>query len=152
MSVILRPPALLDDLRLDRDLPRRTAMLVATTIFFGAIYGADPRIVARRTARALRRDQSPAADAFDGCDHRALQNWIVASILGLPMRLRQTFALTLVPLAIVSIVAASLAPVAWFFTTALPDPSPTQRTLHNLLYLVHTMLIAAGGIEGTSMP
>lgn len=55
------------------------------------------------------------------------------------------------PAAGASAVAASLAPVAWFFTEALPDPSPTQRTLHNVLYLVHTALIAAGGVAGTML-
>jgi hypothetical protein len=65
------------------------------------------------------------------------------------MRPAQTFALTLVPLAVSSIVAASLSPVAWFFTQALPAPSPTQRTLHNILYLVHTIVVACGGVAGT---
>ena len=81
----------------------------------------------------------------------ALFNWIVAALLGLRLRPMQAFTLTLVPLAVASLVAASLAPVAWFFTQSLPAPSPTQRTLHNVLYLVHTFLIAAGGLAGTTI-
>lgn len=81
----------------------------------------------------------------------SLFNWIIAALLGLPMRVRQIVALTLIPLAITSIVAASLAPVAWLFNASLPSPAPSQRTLHNVLYLAHTMLIAAAGFSGTSV-
>ena len=79
----------------------------------------------------------------------ALFNWIVAALLGLSLQLRQTFVLALVPLAIASLVAASLAPVAYFFTLTLPAPSPVQQTLHNILYLTHTSVIAAAGFAGT---
>jgi len=58
--------------------------------------------------------------------------------------------LTLLPLAVTSIVAASLAPVAWFFNASLPPPTSSQETLHNVLYLAHTTLIAAAGLAGAS--
>ena len=47
--------------------------------------------------------------------------------------------------------AASLSPVVWLFNESLPPPSPTQQTLHNFLYLTHTLLIAASGLAGTSV-
>ncbi|HEV7240411.1 MAG TPA: hypothetical protein VGQ36_14315 [Thermoanaerobaculia bacterium] len=140
--------ALLDDLRLDRDITKHVATLILSTIAFGAIYGAvlgswhGARLAAYVAIKVPLLMLSTAVIT-------ALFNWIVAALLGLRMRIAQTFALTLVPLVIASIVAASLAPVAWFFTQALPGPSPAQRTLHNVLYLVHVALIAMGGIAGT---
>jgi len=140
--------ALLADLRLDRDIGRRVAMLIVSTVVFGAIYGAvlgswhGARLTAYVAIKVPLLMLSTAAIT-------ALFNWIAAALLGWRMRIAQTFALTLVPLAIASIVAASLAPVAWFFTQALPGPSPAQRTLHNVLYLVHVILIASAGIAGT---
>ena len=129
-------------------VPRTWPMLVISIIGFGAIYG-----------YVLGSWHGPLLGAYVAVKVpllmlvtaiiTALFNWIVAALLGLRMHPGQTFTLTLVPLAIASIVAASLAPVAWFFTQSLPGPSPTQRTLHNVLYLVHTALIAAGGIAGT---
>ena len=141
--------ALLDDLRLDRDITKHVATLVLSTIVFGAIYGAvlgswhGARLA---TYVAIKVPLLMLSTALI----TALFNWVVAALLGLRMRIAQTFALTLVPLAIASIVAASLAPVAWFFTRSLPGPSPAQQTLHNVLYLVHVALIASAGIAGTS--
>jgi hypothetical protein len=141
--------ALLDDLRLDRDIGKHVATLILSTIVFGAIYGAvlgswhGPRLAAYVAIKVPLLMLSTAAVT-------ALFNWIVSALLGLRMRIAQTFALTLVPLAIASIVAASLAPVAWLFTQSLPGPSPAQRTLHNVLYLVHVALIASAGIAGTA--
>jgi len=141
--------ALLDDLRLDRDIGRHVAALILSTIVFGAIYGAvlgswhGIRLAAYVAVKVPLLMLATAAIT-------ALFNWIVAALLGLRMRMAQTFALTLVPLAIASIVAASLASVAWFFTQSLPGPSPAQRTLHNVLYLVHVVLIASAGIAGTT--
>ncbi len=141
--------ALLEELRIDRDIPRHIGMLVGTIVAFGAIYGAvlgswhGGRLALYVAIKIPLMLLITAAIT-------ALFNWVVASLLGLSMRLRQIVALTLLPLAITSIVAASLAPVAWFFTASLPPPSPDQRTLHNLLYLTHTLLIASAGLAGTS--
>jgi hypothetical protein len=142
--------ALLDDLGLGRDVTHHVTALVLTTIAFGAIYGAvlgswhGARLAAYVAVKVPLLMLVTAALT-------AVFNFVIASLLGLRLRFGQIFALTLVPLAIASIVAASLAPVAWFFTTSLPRPSAAQQTLHNLLYLVHTALVAAGGIAGTSM-
>jgi hypothetical protein len=134
--------------QISRVIPRTLPMLLASTIGFGAMYGAvlgswhGPRLAAYVAIKVPLLMLSTAVVT-------ALFNWVVAALLGLRLQARQTFALTLVPLAVSSIVAASLAPVAWFFTQSLPGPSPVQQTLHNLLYLVHTLLIASGGVAGT---
>jgi hypothetical protein len=141
--------ALLGELRLDRETPRHLAMLVGTIVGFGAVYGAvlgswhGARLSTYVAIKIPLMLLTTAAIT-------SLFNWIIAALLGLPMRLRQIVALTLMPLAITAIVAASLAPVTWFFNASLPPPGQSQRTLHNLLYLTHTLLIAAAGLAGTS--
>jgi hypothetical protein len=139
---------LLDALQVDRDVLRHIGALIVAIVAFGALYGAvlgswhGSRLafyVAVKTPLMLVVTAAITS----------LFNWIVASLFGLPMRLRQIVALTLLPLAIAAVVAASLAPVAWLFTASLPPPSSTQQTLHNLLYLTHTFLVAAAGLAGT---
>jgi len=140
---------LLDQLRADRDTPRHLAALAGTIIVFGAFYGAvlgswhGSRLALYVAIKIPLMLLVTAAIT-------SLFNWIIAALLGLPMRVRQIVALTLIPLAITSIVAASLAPVAWLFNASLPSPSPSQQTLHNVLYLAHTILIAAAGLAGTT--
>lgn len=142
--------ALLDDLRLDRDVHRHAGALIVATIVFGAIYGAvlgswhGAKLASYVAIKVPLLMLATAAIT-------ALFNWIVAALLGLRLRPMQTLGLTLVPLAIASIVAASLAPVAWLFTQSLAGPSPSQQTLHNLLYLVHVALVGASGLVGMRM-
>lgn len=140
---------LLGELRAGRDAWRHAAALIGTIVVCGAFYGAvlgswhGARLSLYVAVKVPLMMLTTAAIT-------SLFNWIVAALLGLPMRLGQIIALTLIPLAIAAIVAASLAPVAWFFNASLPSPSPAQRTLHNLLYLAHTLLIAAAGLSGTA--
>lgn len=125
------------------------ATLIVTTIVCGALYGAV--LGSWHGARlAMYVAIKVPLLLLSTATFTALFNQIIAALLGMHLRPAKTFALTLVPLAIASIAAASLAPVVWFFTHTLPDPSPTQRTLHNVLYLVHVAVIAAGGITGTT--
>ncbi|HSP17782.1 MAG TPA: hypothetical protein VLV78_23760 [Thermoanaerobaculia bacterium] len=80
----------------------------------------------------------------------SLFNFVVAALMGLPLRYRQVFAMTLLPLAIAALIAASVAPAVWLFTISLPPPSPLQRTLHNLLYLLHVGVVGSAGYAGTA--
>jgi hypothetical protein len=131
-----------------RRTTHQVGVLVVSTIVCGAIYGAV--IGSWHGAKlALYVAIKVPLLMLSTALVTALFNWIIAAMFGLHLRITETFALTLVPLAIASIVAASLAPVAWFFTQSLPAPSPTQRTLHNVLYLVHVAVIAVGGLTGT---
>ncbi len=139
--------AVLDDLRLARRVYAHVGALIASMMLFGALYGAvlgswhGARLALYVAIKVPLLLLSTAAVT-------ALFNWIVASLLGLRLRPMQAIGLSLVPLAIASIVAASLAPIAWLFTTSLPGPSATQQTLHNVLYLVHMLLIAGSGLVG----
>jgi hypothetical protein len=80
----------------------------------------------------------------------ALFNWIIAALIGLPLKFGETIEMSLLPLAVASIILASCAPVIFFFDLSLPPPMPSARTLHNLLYLTHTALVAGAGVTGTT--
>jgi len=139
---------LLGELQSDTRVARHVGALAAAIIVFGTLYGAvlgswhGPRLAAYVAIKIPLMLLVTAAIT-------TLFNWIVAALSGVPLRFRQIVALTLLPLAITAIVAASLAPVAWLFTTSFPPPSAAQRTLHNMLYLTHTILIGGAGVSGT---
>jgi len=80
----------------------------------------------------------------------ALFNWIIAALIGLPLKFGETIEMSLLPLAVASVILASCAPVIFFFDLSLPPPMPSARTLHNLLYLTHTALVAGAGVTGTT--
>jgi hypothetical protein len=76
-------------------------------------------------------------------------NWLVAILLGSPLAFGQVAVLTFMALSVGSVLLASLAPVAWFFTISSPDPTLAARTTHNLLYLMHTGFVGACSLAGT---
>jgi hypothetical protein len=125
------------------------AHLVVTIVLCGATYGAalgawhDARLAYFDAIKVPLLLLTTAALT-------ALLNWIVAALLGLSLRFVQTVLLSLFPLAIASVVLASAAPIAAFMSISLPPPNGAQETLHNVLYLVHTCIVAAAGVTGTS--
>jgi hypothetical protein len=78
-----------------------------------------------------------------------LFSWLVARLLGLPLRFGQVAVLTFLALAVASLLLASLAPVAWLFIHCAPAPSGEARTAHNVLYLMHTLFVGGCGLAGT---
>ena len=150
-SLILEGPRLrfLRDLGRTDVLPLRLGYALIVVALCGAVYGAalgawhGPKLAMYVAAKVPMMLIATAVLT-------ALCNWTIGALLGLPLPLRQTFSLTVVPLAIASIVAASLAPLALFFALSLPPPSASQRTLHNVFYLIHTMTLAAAGLAGAS--
>ena len=75
--------------------------------------------------------------------------WLLARIRGLSMGFTQALSLTTRPLAIASVVLASLAPIALLFTWSAGLPSEAARTTHNVLYLSHTTLVGTAALVGT---
>jgi hypothetical protein len=75
-------------------------------------------------------------------------SWVAALLLGVPLRFAQVAVLNLLTLATASLLLASLIPVAWLFTQAAPPPTTASRTAHNLLYLMHTGIVALCGAGG----
>lgn len=78
-------------------------------------------------------------------------NWMTAILLGLRIRFGQVAVLTFLVLAVASVVLASLVPVVWLFTVSAPPVSVEARTTHNLLYLLHTGVVAFSGVVGASI-
>lgn len=76
-------------------------------------------------------------------------NWVVAAAAGVPLRFLQVAVLTFLTLAIAGVILVSLAPVAWLFTLAAPEPTKDARTAHNLLYLLHTAFVGAASVVGS---
>jgi hypothetical protein len=60
-----------------------------------------------------------------------LFSWMVARLLGLPLRFGQVGVLTFLGLTVASLLLASLTPVAWLFIHCAPPPSAEARTAHN---------------------
>jgi hypothetical protein len=75
-------------------------------------------------------------------------SWVGGLLLGVPLRFPQVVVLNLLTLATTAVLLASLIPVAWLFTQAAPPPTAASRTAHNLLYLMHTGIVAACGAGG----
>jgi hypothetical protein len=78
-------------------------------------------------------------------------SWLAARLLGLPLRFGQVAVLTLLGLAVASLLLASLTPVAWLFIHCAPPPSEEARTAHNILYLMHTLFVGGCGLAGTAV-
>ena len=78
-------------------------------------------------------------------------NWMSAWLLGLRVGFVQVAVLTFLALAAAAVLLASLAPVAWLFTVSAPPHSAAARATHNLLYLLHTALVAGSGLAGTAV-
>ena len=75
-------------------------------------------------------------------------SWVAALLFGVPLRFPQVVVLNLLTLATASLLLASLVPVAWLFTRAAGPPTTASRTAHNLLYLMHTGMVAVCGAGG----
>ena len=75
-------------------------------------------------------------------------SWLAAMLLGVPLSFAQVVALNLLALGTAATILASLVPVAWLFTISSPPPTAAERTTHNLLYLMHTVFVAACGLGG----
>jgi len=121
----------------------------ATTILFcGAFYGAS--LGAWHDARlAFYTAVKVPLLLFATAALTALFNWIIAALIGLPLKFRDSIEMSLLPLAVASLILASAAPIVFFFDLSLPPPAPSARTLHNLLYLTHTACVAGAGVTGT---
>lgn len=148
MTLLQRRDALLTDVLQGRELVRHWARLCVPMVVGAAVYGAvlgqwhGPRLavyVALKLPLVLLLTSGVTM----------LLSWILAQILGLPLRFGQVAVLIFLGLASASLLLASLAPVAWLFTVSAPPPTPSARTAHNLLYLLHTGFVAMSGLFGS---
>ena len=78
----------------------------------------------------------------------ALLNAMLAPLLGLNLRLGQSFALVLMSFAIASLILGALAPLVWFVEWNVPPMGPgVPWEIYNLVQMVH---VAAIGFAGTA--
>ena len=135
-----------------KGMPRSAARIRAAAgrvLVCGALYGAS--LGAWHDARlAVYTAIKVPLLLFATAALTALFNWIIASMIGLHLRFAESIEMSLLPLSIASIILASCAPIVFFFDVSLPPPMPAERTLHNLLYLTHTALVAGAGLSGTT--
>ena len=126
-------------------MPRSAARILVCGALYGASLGAwhDFRLACYTALKVPLLLFATAALT-------ALFNWIIASMIGLHLRFAESIEMSLLPLSIASLILASCAPIVFFFDLSLPPPMPSERTLHNLLYLTHTALVAGAGLTGTT--
>jgi hypothetical protein len=136
----------LADLLRGRRLWSRAAGLLGLMIAGAATYGGAVLGMWHGPRWRLLRHQVPAGAAADDGDHHRVQLF-TATLLGYPLK-GQVIVLNLLALGAAATLLASLAPVAWLFTFAAPPPGTGERTTHNVLYLMHTALVAGCGLSG----
>jgi len=140
---------LIADVCSGESLVRHSGTLILTIFVFGGLYGA-----------VLGFWRSPLLGLYVSVKFplllcvtallTSLFNWMAASMLGLSLRYSQVALMNLFALAIAAVILGSVAPVVWFMTMSAPPPTPSARTAHNILYLLHTGLVAAAGLGGTA--
>src|ERR1044072_1011705 len=111
-------------------MPRSAARILVCGALYGASLGAwhDFRLACYTALKVPLLLFATAALT-------ALFNWIIASMIGLHLRFAESIEMSLLPLSIASLILASCAPIFFFFDLSLPPPMPSERTLHNLLYI-----------------
>jgi hypothetical protein len=138
---------LLDDVAASRQLGGHVASLLTVMVLGAAAYGAvlgkwhGPRLAFYCAVKL------PLVLVLTTMITIAF-SWIGSLLLGVTLRFSQVVVLNLLTLATTSLLLASLIPVVWLFTEAAPPPTTATRTAHNLLYLMHTGIVAVCGAGG----
>ncbi len=142
--------ALLDELIREVDLARKLAATVAVMIAGAALYGAVLGLW-RGGAQVLYAAIKLPLVLIVTAALTMVFNWMSAVLLGLGVRFAQVAVLSFLALGVAALVLASLAPVAWLFAVSAPVPSLEARGTHNLLYLLHTGMVAGAGFAGMAV-
>jgi hypothetical protein len=145
---IAAPGGLFDDVLAGRRLASTWLLLCLVMAVAAAIYGAVCGMWNGARLSAYVAIKLPLTLLLTSAFTMGLC-WMVAALLGLPLRFGQVAVLTFLALAAGAVLLASLAPVAILFTLAAPAPDEKARTAHNLLYLMHTTFVGACGLAGS---
>jgi hypothetical protein len=148
LSGIEAPGGRIDEILAGRGLGATWLSLCAVMIVGAASYGAVCGMWSGARLSAYAAIKLPLVLLLTSALTVVL-SWLVAAVLGLPLRFARVGVLTFLPLAAGALLLASLAPVAVLFTLAAPAPDETARTAHNLLYLMHTTFVGGCGLAGT---
>lgn len=148
MSLSQRRNELLSDVLAGRPLAAHWVRLCVVITVGAAVYGAvlgywhGPRLALYVAAKL------PLVLLFTA-GLTLLLSFVLAQLLGLPLRFGQVAVLIFLGLASASVLLASLAPIAWLFTVSSPPPTTAARIAHNLLYLLHTGFVGGSGLAGS---
>ncbi len=142
--------ALLDELTRDVDLPRKLGLAVAVIVAGAALYGAALGLWRGGAQVGYAAIKLPLVLIVTAALTMVF-NWMTAVLFGLRVRFAQVAVLSFLALGVASAVLASLAPVAWLFSVSATPPSLEARATHNLLYLLHTVLVAGAGLAGMAV-
>lgn len=142
--------ALLDELVRGVGLPYKLLVTVAAMVAGAALYGAALGLW-RGGAQVVYAAIKLPLVLLVTAALTMVFNWMAAVLFGLRLRFVQVAVLSFLALGVAAVVLASLAPVAWLFSVSAPEPSPEARTTHNLLYLLHVVLVAAAGLTGMAV-
>ncbi len=153
ITVLIGPrprEALLDELTRDVDLGAKLALTVSAMVAGAALYGAALGLWRGGAQVAYAAIKLPLVLIVTAALTMVF-NWMAAVLLGLRVRFAQVAVLSFLALGVAAVVLASLAPVALLFSVTAPPPSPEARATHNLLYLLHTVLVGAAGLAGMTV-
>ncbi len=142
-----RRHALLDELVREVGLGSKLAALVAVMTGGAALYGAVLGTWRGEAQVAYAAVKLPLVLLVTS-GLTMLFNYATAVSFGLRVRFAQVAVLSFLVLAVAALVLGSLAPVVLFFTFSAPAPTLEARTTHNLLYLLHTAVVALSGLTG----
>ncbi len=142
--------ALLDELARGVDLRGKLALTVTAMVAGAGLYGAALGLWRGGVQVAYAAVKLPLVLIVTSTLTMVF-NWMTAVLFGLRLRFAQVAALSFLALAAAAVLLASLAPVAWLFSVSVPAPSLEARATHNLLYLLHTVLVGASGLAGVAV-
>ncbi len=142
--------ALLDELARGVDLRAKLAATVAAMVAGAALYGAALGLWRGGAQVAYAAIKLPLVLIVTAA-LTMLFNWMSAVLLGLQVRFAQVAVLSFLALGVAAVLLASLAPVAWLFAVSVPAPSLEARATHNLLYLLHTVMVGGAGLAGMAV-
>ncbi len=142
--------ALLDELARDVDLGAKLAATVAAMVAGAALYGAALGLWRGGAQVAYAAIKLPLV-LIVTATLTMVFNWMAAVLLGLKIRFAQVAVLSFLALGVAAVLLASLAPVAWLFAVSVPAPSLEARATHNLLYLLHTVMVGGAGLAGMAV-
>ncbi len=153
ISVLIGPrprAALLDELARGVDLPRKLAATLAVMVAGAALYGAALGLWRGGAQVAYAAIKLPLVLIVTAALTMVF-NWMSAVLFGLEVRFAQVAVLSFLALGVAAALLASMAPIAWLFAVSAPEPSLEARATHNLLYLLHTVLVGSAGLAGMAV-
>ena len=153
ISVLIGPrprAVLLDELTRGVGLPRKLTAALTVMVTGAALYGAALGLWRGGAQVAYAAIKLPLV-LIATAALTMVFNWMSAVLLGLRLRFAQVAVLSFLALGVAAVLLGSMAPIAWLFAVSASEPSLEARTVHNVLYLLHTVLVGGAGLAGVAV-